>query len=320
MRDLWAITCYFNPMRYQRRLQNYLAFRRHLTVPLVAVDLAYHDDFELPQDAADILVRLRAKDVLWQKERLLNVALAHLPPDCDSVAWLDCDVVFEREDWAERALRGLERYPMLQPFRRVYEPAADGWDERIRLPPDSQLGYSLGHMLSLGIPTAELLQGGARIRRGVQSGLAWVARRELLDREGFYDACVMGSGDRAMLCAALGAQANMIAYVQMTPAWAEHYKAWSAGLFRSVRADIGCTDGIVIHLWHGDLKHRRYTERHHGFSTFDYNPVTDIALDEHSVWRWNSQKPEMHSYVADYFGSRREDGDSAERMPAGPEG
>jgi hypothetical protein len=75
MRNLWAITCHVNPMRYRRRLQNYLAFRRHLKVPLVAVELAYHDDFDLPPDAAEILIRLRSNDVLWQKERLLNVAI-----------------------------------------------------------------------------------------------------------------------------------------------------------------------------------------------------------------------------------------------------
>jgi hypothetical protein len=149
------------------------------------------------------------------------------------------------------------------------------------------------------------------------SGLAWVARRELLERDGFYDACIMGSGNRAMLCGALGTPADAIAYLQMTPAWAEHYEAWAARHMRSVRADIGCTEGGIIHLWHGDLKHRRYLERHREFSAFDYNPETDIALDENACWRWNSQKPEMQAYVADYFRSRKEDGESSERLPAG---
>jgi hypothetical protein len=45
---LWAVTTYFNPMRYRRRLSNFRLFRKHLNIPLVAVELAYGKEFELP--------------------------------------------------------------------------------------------------------------------------------------------------------------------------------------------------------------------------------------------------------------------------------
>ena len=309
MGTFWAITCYFNPVGYKRRLENYLAFRRNLTVPLVTVELAYGDEFALRPDAADILIRLPGKDVLWQKERLLNLALSKLPEQCDRVAWLDCDVVFERDDWVERASRELERFPLLQPFQHVYEPPADGPDERRRLRPEADLGYSLAHLLAMGVVTPELLRGNMRLQQRTNSGLAWVARRELLERDGFYDACVMGSGNRAMLCAALGQPEQAIDYLQMKPTWAGHYREWADSHFRGVGAAIGWLDGVITHLWHGELKRRRYQERHREFSAYDYNPVTDIALDANGCWRWNSPKPQMHAYVADYFRSRREDGE-----------
>ena len=44
MGELWGITCYFNPVGYKRRLQNYHVFRRHLTIPLITVELSYRDD------------------------------------------------------------------------------------------------------------------------------------------------------------------------------------------------------------------------------------------------------------------------------------
>src|SRR5215204_6644330 len=91
---LWAITSYFNPMRYGRRLANYRLFREHLKVPLLTVELSFGaEDFELREGEADILVQLRGQDILWQKERLLNVALGELPSGCTKVVWLDCDVV-----------------------------------------------------------------------------------------------------------------------------------------------------------------------------------------------------------------------------------
>jgi len=92
---LWGITCYFNPVGYRRRLDNYRIFRQRLKVPLVAVELSFDKKFQLASADADILVQLHGSAVLWQKERLLNVALKSLPQVCDKVAWLDCDIVFE---------------------------------------------------------------------------------------------------------------------------------------------------------------------------------------------------------------------------------
>lgn len=308
MGELWGITCYFNPVGYKRRLQNYHLFRRHLTIPLITVELAYRDDFDLPAEAADILIRLRSSDVLWQKERLLNLALTALPDRCDGVAWLDCDVVFEDDDWAARAAQALQRFPLLQPFRTVREPAADRWDKSSGAPPNAPVGYSLAHLLSQGVITPEILRTNMRVKHRSHAGLAWVARRELLDHDGFYDACIMGGGNRVMVCGALGMPADAVHYLQMPPPWAEHYQAWAEKHFRSVGADVGCIDGGLIHLWHGDLLQRRYKERHREFHAFDFDPTADIALDENGCWRWSSPKPEMHEYVARYFRERREDG------------
>src|SRR5262245_53727442 len=126
--NLWATTCYFNPIGYQRRLENYHTFRQHLTVPLVTVEVAFNGAFQLHSGDADILVQLRGGDVLFQKERLLNLALKSLPDSCDKVAWLDCDVVFESEDWVARANQALDDFGLLHLFH-----------ERHNLPPDAML-------------------------------------------------------------------------------------------------------------------------------------------------------------------------------------
>jgi hypothetical protein len=119
--SFWAITSYFNPAGYQRRYQNYAVFREHLRVPLVAVELSYGDEFELQRGDAEVVVRLRGSDVLWQKERLLNVALSHLPPECKWVAWLDCDLVFECADWPAEAVKVLQEAPLCQLYRMLYQ-------------------------------------------------------------------------------------------------------------------------------------------------------------------------------------------------------
>ena len=66
---MWAITSYFNPVGYRRRLSNYRTFRADLAVPLVAVELSFDGRFELTDDDADILIQLSGGAVLWQKDR-----------------------------------------------------------------------------------------------------------------------------------------------------------------------------------------------------------------------------------------------------------
>ena len=72
---MWAITSYFNPARYKNRLSNFRVFRANLGVPLVTVELSFDGNFELSEKDSDILIQVSGGAVLWQKERLLNVAL-----------------------------------------------------------------------------------------------------------------------------------------------------------------------------------------------------------------------------------------------------
>ena len=53
---------------------------------------------------------------------------------------------------------------------------------------------------------------------------------------------------------------------------------------------------------------RRYRERNDALARFLFDPSVDIALGKGGVWRWSSNKTEMHKFVRDYFGGRKEDG------------
>ena len=100
---MWAMTSYYNPVRYKRRLSNYRIFRENLGVPLITVELSFNGQFELTEEQADILIQISGGAVLWQKERLLNVALQAVPSSCTKVAWLDCDILFDTPNWIEAA-------------------------------------------------------------------------------------------------------------------------------------------------------------------------------------------------------------------------
>ena len=86
------------------------------------------------------------------------------------------------------------------------------------------------------------------------------------------------------------------------------YITWAEPFYESVRAETAFLDADIFHLWHGDVDRRKGRSRHEGFQEFQFDPYTDIAIDENGSWRWNTEKPEMHEYVRRYFASRKEDG------------
>jgi hypothetical protein len=306
---LWAITSYFNPMRYRRRLSNFKTFRERLNVPLVAVELAYGSDFELQEQDAEILVQLRGGAVLWQKERLLNLALQSLPRHCRKVAWLDCDIVFSAADWAEAASRLLDRFAIIQMFKRVHYLSAHWTPAKDCTTEVEVTRPSAAFSVASGLPAATCIGHSLNILEGTcANGFAWAARRELLDQHGFYDACILGGGDRAVACAATRCFDELMKRHYMNKFQQDRYIAWAKPFYETVRAEIGHLEEDIFHLWHGDVRERRTRGRHEGLQRFRFDPFTDIAIDANGCWRWNTDKQEMHDYIRGYFLSRREDG------------
>ena len=304
---LWAITCYFNPAGYRRRLETYRLFRERLAVPLATVELSFDGRFQLGPGDADELRQIHGRDVMWQKERLLNLALSLLPAACDKVAWLDCDVVFADPEWPARASRALDEVPLLHLFQERHDLGRDESLEEVD--PDAAAAPSMVYkMLVERVPAAELLVPHPTRKRTVSQGLAWASRREVLEAHGLYDACIVGSADRAMLCAALGTFHHGVEALAMNPRQEAHYLAWARPYFETIRGRIGYIPGRALHLWHGEMHDRQYGARDRALSALDYDPFRDIALDDSGCWRWSSDKPELHAFVRGYFASRREDG------------
>ncbi len=307
--NLWAITSYFNPVGYRRRLANYRVFRQHLAVPLVTVELSFDGTFHLQPEDAEILVQLQGGAVLWQKERLLNVAVKSLPDSCKKVAWADCDVVFADNDWVERASSALDQFPLVHLFHERHEVPRDAALDPLGSWETYRTSQSAVYRVAVGEATPEdVYMAGSLEKRGSCSGLAWASRRGVLKEHGLYDGFIVGGGDRAMLCAAFGELHRLVLTRELNTRRAEHYLAWARPYFHCVRGRVGYIPGHVLHLWHGDLDDRRARERHQHLAQFDFDPFTDIALAPSGAWRWNSDKRDLHAFVNGYFASRKEDG------------
>jgi hypothetical protein len=295
--SLWAITAYFDPFGIGHRREVFRRFRRHLGVPLLAVELGFGDRFDLGPEDAEILIRVRGGSVLWQKERLLNLAIQALPAHVEGVVWTDSDVVFLREDWAAAVQRRLQDFEMVQPFRRLYY-LEEGEPPESFQPSVSRGFDSIGFLYANScFPDRAYRTHGLSQRLRYAPGMAWAARRSILEACGLYDAAVLGFGDKLAFAAAVGRSEDAAFSIGMGETQARHYNEWAERFRGAVRGRISYVDGELLHQWHGSLAGRRYRERFERFDQFDFDPRIDLATTPDGAWRWNSDKPDLHKFV-----------------------
>lgn len=302
--DLWVVTSYFNPEGYRTKRRNYEIFRERLVasgIPLLTVECSLGDHpFELL--AGPDVHRVQGRDVMWQKERLLKVAISKLPDSCRKVAWLDADILFENPDWATATSAKLETHPVVQPFDRAFR-LPRGTLEQVG-PGDEYSGFA-----AIYSRLPQKMLAGDFASHG-HTGFAWAARREVLEVRGLYDAGIAGSGDHMMAHAFCGDWASPCVdrIIGKASPQRVYFTKWCKEVYPLVRAKVGYVPGAALHLWHGDVENRRYVDRNRELAGFGFDPATDIRVGNGGCWEWASNKPKLHRWAAEYFGHRREDG------------
>jgi hypothetical protein len=276
----------------------------------VTVELSFDGKFELTEDDADILIQISGGAILWQKERLLNVAMKSVPPNVDSIAWLDCDVIFERPNWVDEAKRQLKNINVIQLFSDVVD--LEQMDCEIcvghrDVPVSAQGIVSLMSRTELNAK-AIFTQPRSVATRRWGTGLAWAARREILESHGLYDAMIAGAGDKARVFAMYGQFQPLIDLNRFNSARREHFLNWAHPYHQAIGNRIGHIAGRLYHLWHGTILNRNYDGRHQGVIDCNFNPYTDIMIRPNGAWQWARPMPDLEKFFIDFFVGRREDG------------
>lgn len=309
-KDIWAITTYFNPLHYQSRLKNYKQFRRNLALRLCTVEHSLNGNYELNNEDAEILISVCSKDLLWQKERLLNLALNKLPHDAKIIVWLDCDVVFSNKNWHFELHHKLQNIPVLQCYSELVDLAQGAELDTLigtKIPANGISIASVVKTNAIELSISTLIDNESM--RGASPGGAWAAHRSLLQRHGFYDAMILGGGDRLFAYACLGKIEDAISIARLDNARAEHYRRWAEPFFDTVNGQVGVIDGQLLHLWHGSISDRQYILRHKALNKIQFDLYRDIELDESGAWKWTpSASQELKQLVTSYFAARSEDG------------
>jgi hypothetical protein len=294
---------------YQRNLATFSGWVRSQGLKLLMVELAFgQQSFSLDEDMGDVLVRRRTTSLLWQKERLLNIGIAHLPATCDKVVWLDADILFENPHWVRETAELLQEYALVQPFDRAL------WlpEDPQNLPSAPPRGLGEGHWMP---GMAAVMSQRSDWRRALADyfqhghcGFAWAARRDILAHHGLYDRHVLGGGDVTLAHAFFGDED----YWRGRNYWCRHFTkaemsaiaAWSRAVHEEVQASVAAVPGRLLHLWHGSMAGRGYQERSRILRDNHFDPLVDVTLDEQECLTWCTHKPDLHRRAAAYFAGR----------------
>lgn len=333
--DFWAITTYFNLTGSKSRSRNYRCFRRHLSVPLLTVEWHPDNRFELTGEDADMLLRVGGGDLMWQKERLLTLGVAALPDHVKYVAWLDCDILFENRDWADDARQLLRNNSVIQLFDEVAYP---GEQETLRLTDLREPGFdgvNIGQMTQ----KKSFLHAYGRVGKDIVQydldhrfqpepvnsansislparGRAWAAQSEFLRSIGVYDRGIAGGGDTHFCYGITGLGRQFIDNHKAAGlgfyADCESYRHWASRASVACSGRLGCAEGRILHLFHGNLANRQYNSRKSGLATFALDLDRDIAAEDGQPWSWRRDRERLNAYFLQYMRGRKEDGESAQ--------
>lgn len=303
--QLYVVTSLFNPIRWRSRWKLYLDFARHVEESegvLYTAEVAFGKRKSLLQDTMTTLA-MATRHELWLKENALNLAIQRLPDNWEYVAWVDSDVQFVREDWANETVHQLQHYDMVQMFSE----AAD-LDSKHQI---CQKHKGFAWCYHNGVPICQLDEDPYYYvpppQKGVvywHPGYAWAARRSAFEKlGGLIDYSVFGSADWLMARALIDKLPECLYLGEHGLRWLQIWNDRAKLLHKN----IGYVDGLLLHNWHGSKADRKYRQRALDFRATNFDPEADLKRDWQGLWQLTDNNPALRDALRCYFRGRNED-------------
>lgn len=302
---LAVITSYFNPYKCKYRFNNFQRFTDHLKdqrAELFIIELVMSgEEFELNPSLFPNLVQIKTQSLMFQKERLLNVLIEKLPSKFDSVCWIDSDILYLQSDWQERVVNQLQRHTVVQPFQYAVSLPSCQFDF---LSPTCLRAYDCNgtSLIRKGLAFHVAETGNTDYCNG-HMGYVWAARRDFLEKHKLYDAVVTGAGDLFMAMAFFKSPGwidSAPSLRSLSDEAVNHYFDWYSEVSQDV-GEVGFTQDLVIHLWHGDIDNRNYLDHSGILQRCNFDPNNDLCISNDGCWEWKSNKTELHDAIRQIF-------------------
>lgn len=210
------------------------------------------------------------KDVMWHKERMINLAVKHLDDigyKDDDVMWIDSGCYINKTA-IKKVKSALNEVPFVQPFSNVcyQDQLGEGWEREV--------------------PSAAYQRRMNSDKHGAPGG-AWAMRREFFQSacEGLYDRLIVGSADQVFSDSILLGKPR----AQLLPDGLarDNVNDWH----RKLQSDYPTTPWKVIgtnliHLWHMHTENRKVHERMDAVLHANFDPAKWLDTDKNGMYYW----------------------------------
>jgi hypothetical protein len=183
--------------RYQLANEFIERVKNNKDINLYIVEMCYGDqEFIITSKNNKNHLQIRTDVPLWHKENMINLGVKYLlPKDWKAFAWVDADVEFLDEDWANKTLKLLNNYDIVQLY-----------SECLFLDENNEISFintSFGKDYSFE-NRYNLERNGTNFTNW-NPGFCWAITRKLWeDVNGLYDKNIICSGDNLFILSLIG--------------------------------------------------------------------------------------------------------------------
>ena len=230
--------------------------------------------------------RIKSDSVLFHKERLCYLLEKQVPAKYTKLVFLDADVLFGNLNWYDDLSASLDTYDIVHPYETA------NW-----------LDLTYTKNIRQSETVVKFFSKTRTIGYGCHVGFAWAFKRECYNQFGFFQYCVVGSGDSLSIMGWIGQKSDLVISDVNSKYEVPAYIDFCRSI--TTRPKISYIKGDIYHLYHGAISNRRYFDRHSIFK--DVTDVRDILKEDESGL-FQITDPEIAEKVKEYFKSRNDDG------------
>ncbi|MEY4701668.1 MAG: hypothetical protein RL326_1855 [Pseudomonadota bacterium] len=266
------ITCYFNPANLPTVEREYRRFMREVEWwegECFSAELAFPGQ-EWPSPSAFIQLRAGENQMLWQRERLLNLIVERLPSSYDTIAVIDPTILLLNGSALAKAELLLATANVVELCRDVH--SVDERGEVVATYRKDVRSEGESDELACAQPRGTLTVG-------------FLARRGVFP---LYDRCVYGFGQALTGAAWRGTE---LSSVVVSPHERAHYKTWATQAFSRVRGRVTSIEGACITSCSAAGESTLLERRENGNPKLEFDPSRHIGIDEHGLLVWQEGAP-----------------------------
>ncbi len=257
-KDICVAMCFFSPVGYKKPINNVFtvidSFNK-ANIPYYIIELLYPGQTSIIPNS----IVVHGKSILFSKENLWNILEKHIPEQYSKVIFMDTDVLYSDPDWLDKASDLLEYNHTIQCMEWSHKDINSVY-EKIELSEDPMF-----HKISF----AKAIKTQAEIDlRLHHMGFCIGIRRDFFHKiNGFFEYAMTGYGDTLYWsCFTKDFYPRRKHFVDffadINEKYIEYRKYLSQFYIYPEKVDYlsGC---LAMHLYHGTVANRRYTNRQH---------------------------------------------------------